>query len=188
MPFSVLPWSLHTDLVRALPVQWANSVPFLTVFFWAVSLELRTSKKLLPKTYASTPQQRQSGIYRMSVHRQNSMLKERTSPAVMYLNTCAYCPYVFLCTYISCICIYSSPPFHPTPALKGWCLYLVKESILPQSEHHHVRPVSSPKGSKKVLNGKRWREKSVQKWPNKGKKKKKACLVHFPVHRTKQAT
>lgn len=76
------------------------------------------------------------------------------------------------------------------PTLRCWSLYLVKKSILPESEHHHVRPVSSPEGSKKVLNGKRWREKSVQKRPNKGMKRH-SCLDHFPetAHReTEQGT
>lgn len=64
--FSVLSSTLHfwsTGLLRALPVQWAISVAFWTAFFWAVSLESQTSKKLLPEARASTPQQRQSGVY-----------------------------------------------------------------------------------------------------------------------------
>lgn len=102
-------------------------------------------------------------------HRQNSVQKERIAPAVTHLlclNTCAHSPRAFLCICISHryhASVYSPPPFRPTPTGRCWSLYLVQESILPESEHHHVRPVSSPKGSKKVLNGKRWREKSVQK-------------------------
>lgn len=121
-------------------------------------------------------------------HRQNPMQKERIAPAVTYLlclNTCAHSPCIFLCTCIKSqvlrFCIYSPPPFPPTPTRRCWSLYLVKESVLPKPEHHHVRPVSSPKGSKKVLNGKRWREKSVQNRVKKGKKVSQHGYVPLPL-------
>ena len=136
--FSVLSYTLHfwsTDLLGALPVQSAITVAFWTAFFWAVSLELQTSKRLLPKTHASTPQQRQSGIYfvckNMAVQTE-FMWKERIAPAVtclVCLNTCAYCPYVFLYIYI-CHRYHASAYIHHVPFLppQCWCaaLYLVK--------------------------------------------------------------
>lgn len=134
----------------------------------------------------------------MSVGRQNSMQKEILASAATYLlhlNTHVLTVptsffYVYMLVTGTVLLHKSTTSLSSPPTLRCWSLYLVKESVLPESEHHHVRPVSSPEGSKKVLNGKRWREKSVQKRPSKGMKRH-TCLDHFPetAHRgTEQGT
>lgn len=53
-------------------------------------------------------------------------------------------------------------------------VYLLQESILPEPEHHHVRPVSGTKGSEKVL----WERERRASWP---RERSRELVVVFQI-------
>lgn len=128
----------------------------------------------------------------MSVRRQNSTPKERTAPAVAYLlwlNTCAYCPYVFLCIYISHR-YYASAYMHHLPFIPpqhwGASLCTLSRRAFCQSLNIIMYVLSrAPKEVKKCWMGRDGDKNQFRKGPQKGKKKRQGCLDHFlaTVHR-----
>lgn len=194
-----------TLLKNRFPKNFASAVSYfccvLNFFPLGCFTCITDLKNLLPDCFHTSAEAKRHllCVQDVSVGRHNSMQKEIFAPAAIYLfhlNTYILnVPTSFffnVYTLVRGIVLLhkSTTSLSFPPTLRCWSLYLVKKSILPESEHHHVRPVSSPEGSKKVLNGKRWREKSVQKRPNKGMKRH-SCLDHFPetAHReTEQGT